>query len=74
MLFCNQRQVYNFMSDNKRENTQLLYDAVRADHKKLIEKKEYGVQKYSNEWILEHIAKKYFKSSKTIENIVFFRC
>ena len=49
------------------------YKAIRKDFEDWSNKKEFGVQKYSVDWILETIAKRYFKSPKTIENIVFNR-
>lgn len=53
--------------------TQLFYDAVRKEFSKLSEVKELGVKKYSNDYILAKLAEKFYRSPRTIENIVFYR-
>ena len=50
-----------------------LYRAIREDFKEYSDKKEFGVTKYSNAWIMHKLASKYYKSPITIENIVFHR-
>lgn len=56
-----------------REQTLRLHQAIRDEFDRLSNVKEYGVSKYTNQYILNKIADKYFKSAKTIENIVFNR-
>lgn len=62
------------MSRSLRETTQSLYDAIRRDYESMSRKDDkYGVRKYSDAYIFEVLAEKYFRSAKTIENIVFHR-
>lgn len=56
-----------------REQTLRLHNAIKEDFDKLSNIKEYGVEKYTTQYKLNKIAEKYFKSAKTIENIVFNR-
>jgi hypothetical protein len=57
----------------KKERTIALHDEIKKDFNKLSGVKEKGVIKYSVEYVLNSLAQKYFKSPKTIENIVFNR-
>jgi len=50
-----------------------LHNDIRADFDRLSSVTEFGVQKHTTAWILNYLAKKYYRSSKTIENIVFNR-
>lgn len=56
-----------------KSETYRLYQDIKKEFDKLSAIKEYGVQKNSTEWILNHLAKQFYKSPKTIENIVFGR-
>jgi len=56
-----------------REQTLRLHQAIREEFDRLSNVKEYGVSKYTNQYMLNKIADKYYKSAKTIENIVFNR-
>lgn len=56
-----------------KDNTQRLYDAVKKDYFKLADVKEFGVKKFTDSWIFGKLANKFYKSPKTIENIVFSR-
>lgn len=56
-----------------RETTINLHRAIQEEFGKLSNVEEYGVQKYTTAFILRKVAAKYFKSPKTIENIVFGR-
>lgn len=56
-----------------REQTLKLHQAIKDEFDRLSNIKEYGVEKYSLEYKLNRVAEKYFKSAKTIENIVFNR-
>jgi len=56
-----------------RTQTIRLHNDIRADFEKLSSIVEYGVQKHTTAWILNNLANKYYKSAKTIENIVFNR-
>jgi len=53
--------------------TNQFYDAVRKEHDRLISVKEYGVQKFSDEWIRRKLAAVFFREVKTIEDIIFER-
>lgn len=57
----------------KRPQTQQFYETVRKEYRRLSEVTEYGKPKYSTERILAELACRFFKSEKTIENIVFNR-
>ena len=57
----------------KKKTTIEVYDKIRADFIVLNEKKKLGVRLYHQEQIFARLAKKHYKSSKTIENIVFHR-
>ena len=56
-----------------KETTIQQYDAIRSEYAKLAEQKEFGVQKHSTDWIICKLAKKFFKSPATIENIIYYR-
>ena len=56
-----------------RAQTIRLHTAIKEDFDKLSNIQEFGVPKYNNQYILHKIADKYFKSARTIENIVFGR-
>ena len=57
----------------KKSSTQELYDAVRKEHDKLTNIKEFGVQKYSDIWIKEKLSRVFFRSARTIDDIIFYR-
>ena len=64
------------MKHTLKDNTQRMYEAVRADYKRLksVQGKLGGravAQKYSEDFIIHQLADKYFKSIKTIENILY---
>ncbi len=48
-------------------------EKIKTDFLALKEKKKNGIQIYTNDYILEKIADKYFLAAKTVENIVFNR-
>ncbi len=56
-----------------RELTAKLYTDIKAEFEKLQAVKEFGVQKFSIEWIFRKLGEKFYKAPKTIENIVFSR-
>lgn len=56
-----------------KESTIRLHQDIKKDFDKLSAVKEFGVRKHSIEWILNKVAHEYYKSPKTIENIVFGR-
>jgi acetate kinase len=53
--------------------TQRLYQDINKAYSKLTQVRAYGVQKFSNEYIFHKLAHDFYKSPKTIENIVFNR-
>lgn len=56
-----------------KETTIRLHQDIKKEFDKMSNVKEFGVRKYSVEYILQSIAHKFYKSPKTIENIVFNR-
>ena len=50
-----------------------LHSDIKKDFDKMSSIKEFGVSKYSTEYVLCYLGNKYYKASKTIENIVFNR-
>lgn len=56
-----------------RNITDKLYADIKKDFDKLSSIKELGVKKFSTEYILAKLGNQYYKSPKTIENIVFNR-
>ena len=57
----------------ERDLTIKLYNDVKLDFDKFSNIKEFGVQKYTLAWVCAKLGEKYYKSPKTIENIVFNR-
>ncbi|MFY0714110.1 hypothetical protein J1D01_10565 [Seonamhaeicola sp. NFXS20] len=56
-----------------KNTTNQFYAAVRKEHERLTKVTEYGVQKYSDEWIRRKLASVFFREVKTIEDIIFER-
>lgn len=56
-----------------KQSTIRLHDDIRKEFQKMSDIKEYGVPKYTSAYIMNVIADKFYKSPKTIENIVFNR-
>ncbi len=50
-----------------------LHQDIKKEFTRLSNIRERGVQKYSIDYILAEIAHKFYRSPKTIENIVFNR-
>ena len=53
--------------------THKLYADIKKDFAKYSNIKEFGVQKFTNDWVFGFLGDKYYKSPKTIENVVFNR-
>ena len=56
-----------------RAHTQRLHQDIKREFSKMSSVKEFGVQKYTTDYILNAVGEKFYKSPKTIENIVFNR-
>lgn len=56
-----------------RTQTIRLHQDIKKEFDKLSRIEEFGVQKHSTLWILSAVAQKFYKSPKTVENIVFGR-
>jgi len=56
-----------------KDKTLKLYEAIRKEHDRLLHVKEFGVQKHTDGWIRNFLAEKFYKSTATIENIIFHR-
>lgn len=56
-----------------KRTTNQFYEAVRKEHERLTNVKEYGVQKFTDEWIRRKLAAAFFREVKTIEDIIFQR-
>jgi hypothetical protein len=54
-------------------NTIRLHQDIKKEFDKMSNIREFGVQKYSTDYILNCIAAKYYRAAKTVENIVFNR-
>lgn len=49
------------------------YEDVRNEFIKKRKIKQYGVQKFTDEWIYGYLGHKYYYSPKTVQDIVFYR-
>ncbi|EEI90214.1 hypothetical protein HMPREF0765_4165 [Sphingobacterium spiritivorum ATCC 33300] len=56
-----------------RPETLRLHQDIRHEFERMSKIKAHGVQKFTYEYIFNEIAIKFYKSPKTIENIVFNR-
>lgn len=54
-------------------NTERFYQDVREEAARMRNVKKLGVQFYSNDYIKAYLAEKFYRSAKTIENILFHR-
>lgn len=58
----------------RKKTTLAFYQAIRKDYAHMSGMDgKYGVRKYSDAYIFSILGEKYFRSPKTIENIVFHR-
>lgn len=67
------QQQLSFAPSVKKETTERLYTDIRRAYMKWLNKSKDGVRIYSDEYILAVVAKQFYKSPKTVENIVFNR-
>lgn len=65
--------VFIFVPMAAKESTIRLHQDIKREFEKLSAVREFGVKKYSYEYMLAKIAHNFYKSPKTIENIVFNR-
>lgn len=56
-----------------RETTNKLYTDVRAEYLRLSQKVEFGELVYTKRYIYARLAAQFYRSKKTIEDIVFER-
>lgn len=70
--FCNFADMQKTKTP-KRARTLHFYETVRSEYRRLSAITEYGKSKYSYEWIVAELSLKFFKSERTIENIIFNR-
>ncbi|MEH0007575.1 MAG: hypothetical protein V6Z82_02500 [Flavobacteriales bacterium] len=56
-----------------KERTEQQYEVIRAEYSRLLEVSEFGAKKYTHKWIIAKLARKFFKSPRTIEKIVYHR-
>lgn len=61
------------ISPRRKETTTRFYNSVRNEYGKLVSIKERGVPVYTQDYILMKLADRFFRSPKTIENIIFNR-
>lgn len=54
-------------------NTVRLHSDIKKEFDKMCSIREFGVQKYSTDYILNAIGSKFYRSAKTVENVVFNR-
>jgi Mn-dependent DtxR family transcriptional regulator len=57
----------------KKAITLKLYDDIRKEHDRLVSITEFGTQKYTDSWIRNTLAERFYKSVATIEDIIFYR-
>lgn len=57
----------------KKPNTNRMYEDIRKEFARLVNIKREGKRVYTNEYVIHLIAKKFYRSERTIENIVFHR-
>jgi len=57
----------------RKPHTDRFYALIRSDYHKMKAVKKYGVSMCSQDYIFGVLADKYFRSPKTIENIIFNR-
>ncbi|PQL92518.1 hypothetical protein C4S76_10610 [Apibacter adventoris] len=57
----------------KKETTEEKYRPVRIEYTKTSNITELGVQKYSDNYIIRALARKFFYSPTTIEKIIYSR-
>lgn len=60
-------------NENMKKRLQKRNEKIRTEFLALKEKKSEGIQIYTDDYILQKLADKYFLAAKTIENIVFNR-
>ncbi len=56
-----------------REATLKLHAEIKTEFNKMLNIRAKNAQKFTTEYIINSVAEKYFKSPKTVENIVFNR-
>ena len=54
-------------------NTVRLHSDIKKEFDRMSAIREFGVQKYSTDYILNAIGSKFYRSAKTVENVVFNR-
>ena len=61
------------LAPQKKETTIRFYEDVKKEYLRLYGIRKNGVRVYSVEYILMEVARKFYRSERTIENIVFNR-
>jgi hypothetical protein len=56
-----------------KETTNKFYEDIKTHYLKLISVKKDGIPVYSQEFVLHTVAKKFYRSPRTVENIVYNR-
>lgn len=59
--------------DLRRGDTQRLYNDIREEYKRMYAMKKHGQRIYTDEYIFAELSCKFYRSPRTIENIVFYR-
>ncbi|UGU15200.1 hypothetical protein LS482_16125 [Sinomicrobium kalidii] len=57
----------------RKTSTRQFYNDIRREYHRLSLPEKDGVRTYTDERIFQQLAKKYYRSPRTIENIVFHR-
>jgi len=57
----------------KRGETHRLYTDIRNEYKRLSSQRRHGQRVYTDEYIFAVLSQKFYRSPRTVENIVFFR-
>ncbi|MBX7204165.1 MAG: hypothetical protein K1X81_01960 [Bacteroidia bacterium] len=56
-----------------KESTIQFYESVKKEYHRLLNIKADGIPVYTQDYILSRVGKKFFRSARTVENIVFNR-
>ncbi len=55
----------------RKENTRRLYADIRTAYDDLSKEVEFGARKYTDDYIIKRLAHRFYKSVRTIQNIVY---
>lgn len=65
--------MYQAQEHKRRPHTSRLYTSIREEYSRMTKITKHGKQKYTHECIVAELSQKFFRSERTIENIIFNR-